>query len=217
MAAAAKAAPVIYEAPEAWNIYRQSQGLVLGFHGCDQDTAEAVFSGHQLKPSTNDHDWLGNGVYFWEGDPWRALAWACEAMRKPAMVTRPINQPCVIGAVLDLGRCCNLMEYGTVSELARAYDLVKRAFEAVDLEVPENQVGEDLVKRFRDKLVMDAVHALRDSEGLPSYQTIRAAFLEGKQVYPGAGFRRKTHIQIAILDANCIRGYFRLPGKLATK
>jgi hypothetical protein len=214
--AAAKAAPVIYEAPEAWNIYRQSQGLVLGFHGCDEHTAKAVFRGHPLTPSTNDHDWLGNGIYFWEGDPWRALAWACDAANMPAMVTRPITRPCVVGAVLDLGRCCNLMEYGTVGELAKAYEFISKTYESVGLALPENRGGgEDQVRRFRDKLVMDSVHALREAEGLPKYQSVRAAFIEGERLYENAGFRRKTHIQIAVLDAGCIKGCFRLPEKPA--
>jgi hypothetical protein len=213
--AAGKRPPPVFQPPEAWTIYRQSQGLVLGFHGCDSKTAKGVFDGGRLKPSTNDHDWLGNGIYFWEGDPWRAFAWACEAMKHPGMVTQRIRRPAVVGAVLDLGRCCNLMEYGTVGELAKAFGVISNTYRAIGLELPQNTGrGEDQVRRFRDKIVMDTVHAIRENEGLPSYQTVRAAFIEGERVYEGAGFRQKTHIQIAVLDDSCIKGYFRLPGHL---
>jgi hypothetical protein len=45
-----------------------------------------------------------------------------------------------------------------------------------------------------------------------SVQTVRGVFVEGDEPYPGAGFRRKTHVQIAVRDADCILGYFRPPG-----
>jgi hypothetical protein len=56
------------------------------------------------------------------------------------------------------------------------------------------------------------MHDLRNSQKLPAYQTVRAAFFEGAELYPNAGFRKKNHIQIAVCDVACIKGYFRLPG-----
>ena len=54
-------------------LYSRLPAFVLGFHGCDQKTAERVVStGRHLQPSRNDYDWLGHGVYFWENDPLRA-------------------------------------------------------------------------------------------------------------------------------------------------
>ncbi|HZU36516.1 MAG TPA: hypothetical protein VFA18_11435 [Gemmataceae bacterium] len=41
------------------------------------------------------------------------------------------------------------------------------------------------------------------------YDTVRAAFLEGEPVYPGAGFSRENHIQIAVRNSACILGVFR--------
>ena len=49
-------------------------GFLLGYHGCDEQVAENVLSGNDtLRPSTNDYDWLGHGIYFWESNPRRAL------------------------------------------------------------------------------------------------------------------------------------------------
>lgn len=39
---------------------------VLAYHGCDVQVAERLLRGEQFKKSQNDHDWLGEGVYFWE-------------------------------------------------------------------------------------------------------------------------------------------------------
>ena len=33
-------------------------------------------------------------------------------------------------------------------------------------------------------------------------------FWEGADLYPGAGFKEKNHIQIAIINPNCIKGFF---------
>lgn len=201
-------------APKEWSTYKQLLGLVLGFHGCDKNVAELVLRGKtpHLAKSNNGHDWLGPGIYFWEADPWRALAWAREAKKNPAKTSKPVKTPYVIGAVIDLGRCCNLMDFDTLNEVEKAHSFISNLYAVTDLPFPANELGPDRVKRYRDKLVMDSVHSIRETEGLPSYQTVRAAFLEGPPLYEGAGFRRRNHIQIAVLDSHCIKGYFRLPG-----
>lgn len=199
-------------APDSWLTYKQLPGLVLGFHGCDRDAAEEVLSGRRshLVHSSNEYDWLGGGIYFWERDPRRALSWACESQRAKR-TARPVQTPYVVGAVIELGRCCNLLDFDTLEELLRANKFIEEVYKASGHSLPENQGGEDLLRRFRDKIVVESMHALREVEGLQAYQTVRAAFLEGSALYEGAGFRRKNHIQIAVKDARCIKAYFRLP------
>lgn len=40
-------------------------------------------------------------------------------------------------------------------------------------------------------------------------------FFEGNELYPTSGFREKDHIQISIINPNCIKAFFkeRLPDK----
>jgi predicted dehydrogenase len=57
----------------------------------------------EWRPSSNDWDWLGHGIYFWERAPRRALRWALE--RYPTLSQRPA----VLGAYLQLGRCFDLL------------------------------------------------------------------------------------------------------------
>jgi hypothetical protein len=77
--------------------------VVLGYHGCDAEFANALLSGETLirdwKVSRNRYDWLGHGIYFWEHAPERAWAWA-SASKKTG----------VIGAVIQLGRCLDLTD-----------------------------------------------------------------------------------------------------------
>jgi len=41
------------------------------------------------------------------------------------------------------------------------------------------------------------------------YDTVRSPFQEGTPLYTGAGFQTKNHIQIAVRNLACIKGYFR--------
>ena len=206
-------------APDSWHIYKQLPGLVLGFHGCDKSTADAILSGRQdhLKESQNEHDWLGHGRYFWENDPWRALEWACDARDRPALTSKPIKTPAVLGAVIDLGLCCNLLEFDAVAEVRKAHDFIAARYRAAKSPLPENTTGPDRVRRFLDRLVIETVHDLRKLLLLPEYDTIRAPFLEGPRVYDQSGFHEKSHIQLAVLKTECIKGYFRVPQATLTR
>ena len=40
------------------------------------------------------------------------------------------------------------------------------------------------------------------------YDSVRGVFFEGSDLYENAGFKEKNHIQIAIRNQNCIKGFF---------
>ena len=45
------------------SLYSRRSNLVIGFHGCDKTVVDAVVAGKtDLLSSTNDYDWLGNGI-----------------------------------------------------------------------------------------------------------------------------------------------------------
>jgi len=199
-----------------WELYKKQPGFVLGFHGCDAAVGEAVLAGktRHLKPSNNPYDWLGNGIYFWDGSPERALQFATEAATsKPKVSAGKIKKPFVLGAVIDLGLCCNLMDIDALGELERAHQFLEEFSAIADEEMPVNR-GPERAVRFLDKAVIEMMHSLRahsapGGTALPAYDTVRAAFFEGGELYPGAGFSKKAHIQIAVRNPECIRGYFR--------
>ena len=81
-----------------------ASAFVLGFHGCDESVGERILAGHEyLAPSTNDYDWLGHGIYFWENNPERALQWAKFLARHSPKSRNRIAKPFIIGAIIDLG------------------------------------------------------------------------------------------------------------------
>lgn len=69
----------------------------------------------ELRPSTNPWDWLGPGIYFWEQNPSRALTYAEEAARQQQKFSGRIRTPFVIGAIIELGECLNLMEPNSIN------------------------------------------------------------------------------------------------------
>jgi hypothetical protein len=95
---------------------------VIGFHSCDKEVGLRVLNGNdELLPSENAWDWLGTGIYFWEQNPFRALEYAMESVQRKQFNKKPIKEPFVLGAVIELGNCFNLTESSSLHILGKAY------------------------------------------------------------------------------------------------
>jgi len=196
--------------PTQWARYKVQPSFVLAFHGCDETIAERVLAGKEhLKPSRKPYDWLGNGIYFWESSPQRALEWAHEAAQNPVKTAGNITRPAVVGAILDLGVCCNLFDSSALSEMATSYELLAWSLERAKTVMPKNVMGPDKVLRNLDCAVIEYMHGVRQDQTLLPYDTVRAAFGEGDKLYPDAGLTARNHIQISVRNTACIKGYFR--------
>jgi hypothetical protein len=87
-------------------MYPAKPGLLIGFHGCEEAVRNEVIAGKRvLNPSKNRHDWLGSGIYFWENNYMRAMDFAKNPPGK-----RKFESPCVLGAVIDLQFCLDLLD-----------------------------------------------------------------------------------------------------------
>ena len=185
------------------DMYSKLPNLVLGFHGCSSSTYDSVIlSGEDLKPSDNNYDWLGNGIYFWENSYERAYDWAKSKYGEDARV---------IGAILDLGYCLNLTDYSSTEVLEFGYSLLVSLSKKTGVDLPQNHNGRsetDVLLRNLDCAVIEQLHDHYRSKGYETYDSIRGVFTEGESVYPGSGFVKKTHTQICIVNPNCIKGYF---------
>lgn len=190
-------------------IYSRRSGLVIGFHGCDKSVVEKVLSGKDiLTASTNDYDWLGHGIYFWENNETRALQYAHEMMNRKVT---SVKEPAIIGAVIDLGRCMDLMDSMYLQEIKDSYNIFSKAVLEMGRSLPENTAvgaSTDKLMRRLDCAVIEATHGMNERAGYRPYDTVRGVFWEGKELYPGAGFTEKNHIQICVRNPNCIKGFF---------
>ncbi len=174
-------------------------GIILGFHGCGSHVAGRVVAGTEdLKPSRNSHDWLGEGIYFWAHDPRRAEEWAAERTLETA------GKPAVVGGIIDLGLCLNLVEREAVEWVGQAYAHLKKLVEAENGRMPVNKKG----ARFLDNRVIEMLHRLRALEKLPPYDSVIGYFAEGLPIYEGADLRHQSHLQICVRSPQSILGYF---------
>ncbi len=100
------------DSQSGWELYEFLPAFVLGFHGCDQGIGEAILRGEKrhLKKSRNDYDWLGEGIYFWESNPRRAFEFARERAGGGKNSQGAIENPFVLGAIINMGRCLNLSD-----------------------------------------------------------------------------------------------------------
>jgi hypothetical protein len=195
-------------------MYSTRSGLVLGFHGCDESVVWNVLKGKAvLKQSSNNYDWLGHGVYFWENSPSRAMEFAQHLQNFPKRSKAVIIKPAVIGAVIDLGACFDLLDYQNLQLLKTGYQILSKTEKQ---KIPQNKsIGNegDLLLRELDCAVIETVHSFKQQTGQSSFDSIRSVFYEGNELYPNAGFREKDHIQICVRNPNCIKGFF-LPREL---
>lgn len=192
-------------------MYSNRSRLILGFHGTDLETAEMVVSGKSpLKPSKNDYDWLGHGVYFWDNSLSRAGVYAEERKVRRQKSDPKEIEPAVIGAIIDLGNCLDLLDYENLALLKEAYEILT-SNPTETARIPTNRIvgnSDDLLLRFLDCAVIDTLHSIRRKLEKQPFDSVRGVFWEGNELYPSAGFREKDHIQICIRNPNCIKGYF---------
>lgn len=202
-----------------------SPGVVVGFHGCDQSVFEQVIKhGKHLSNSENTYDWLGHGKYFWEGDYERALEWASRSLK--------VTTPAVIGAFIKLGNCLDLLDSEHLSKVKSAYEILKSECEQLGQPLPQNKNHENNISlmreldckvilrlhQFNNELIADEIQINFTSitpaerqriQTHPQFiDSVRGMFPEGEELYEGAGFRAKNHIQLCIINPNCIMGYF---------
>lgn len=184
-------------------LYSKLPNLTLGFHGCDMSVYENVIkNGCHLKKSSNTYDWLGNGIYFWENNYQRALEWA--------NLSPKIKTPAVIGSIIDLGNCLNLTDYASVEFLKKGYEILKLRCEASNINLPENHAfrDNDVLLRDLDCAVIQQIHDFNKETNRLEFDSVRGVFIEGAPAYSGSGFNEKTHIQLCVVNPNCIKGYF---------
>ena len=191
-------------------MYTSRTNLVLGFHGCEEEDQEKLLNLKTIiKKSDKNYDWLGHGMYFWENNEKRAFDWANQKKKAGTL-----KKPASIGAVISLGNCLDLFDSSSISILQNYYTLFVEEAEKIGFKLPENEnhpkdKSNDKVLRKLDCAVIEYMHSLIEKENsLKPIDSIRAAFIEGKEIYPGAGFNEKTHIQICIRNPNCIKGVF---------
>ncbi len=145
------------------------QRLIVGYHGCDRETVERVLLyGEPLHPSVNPYDWLGNGIYFWEYGPQRALEFAHEQQARGK-----VQNPAVLGAYIHLGQCFDLTDTYNTDQLSEAFESWNQTLQSAGLPLPDNRKGQkgsdDILLRFRDCALLNWYMDLLDARAQDCY------------------------------------------------
>lgn len=161
--------------------------VVVGYHGTSYDHALDIMATGQFSPSTNDYDWLGHGVYFWEYAPLRAWQWARAKYG---------NDASVIEAQIKLGYCLDLTDIGYTRFLITAYDGLREAYVRTGNALPVNKRKLHFLDCFVINYLCEFI--------LPECDTVRAPFLEGNQIYDGSELLTQSHVQLVVRNKACI-------------
>jgi hypothetical protein len=168
---------------------------VIGYHGTSDRHAEEILR-DGFRPSENDYDWLGTGVYFFEEDAGRALRWARQQWP---------DEPAVVAAAIDLANVLDLFDHVTVAELRHLASAFEQSARATSAEVPRNVGG----RHKFDCTLIDLYCQLAEQKGTPT-PVVRGLFEEGAPIHPHSGNRDLTHIQLAVRDPRAIIGAWKV-------
>ena len=191
-------------------MYSSKPSIVYGFHAIDKFAGLKILNQEdQFEPSSNEYDWLGPGIYFWENNLERARQYAEEDRKRS---DTKIKDPFVLGAVLELGNCLDLLDQKYNDFLKNAYSRLNDALSEQGRSLPSNHnMGKDdfdfKARELDCSVIRYACTLSRKEYGKP-FDSVRAAFIEGDPLYKGARFFSKNHIQIAVINPNCIKGIF---------
>ncbi|HEX6042509.1 MAG TPA: hypothetical protein VFZ20_31010 [Longimicrobium sp.] len=168
---------------------------MIGYHGTSDAAARRILSsGFEI--SRNDYDWLGDGAYFFQDAPMRALEWARQ---------RYGDHAAVIGAEIDLRNCVDLIDAKWHEVVRESYtDLVSR-LQASAQPLPRQTHGAHRL----DREVINRMTAVLESRGV-LVRVVRAAFAEGDPLFPGSALWSQSHIQVAVRDPAAIVRIWRV-------
>jgi hypothetical protein len=183
---------------------------VIGYHGCLEPLASELLSGKKSLAdwpvSRNKWDWLGEGIYFWEHGPHRAMRWAENKARARRAAGRHVK-PTVVGAIILLrDNVLDLTDFHFAPMLAKSYEVLASRFAATGLKLPENEES-DRKRHNLDCLVINTLFRIPRIRA--AYSVVRGAFEEGDCAFPGSMIKKETHIQLAVRDPSVICGLFK--------
>ncbi|WP_437298198.1 hypothetical protein [Sorangium sp. So ce426] len=170
---------------------------VVALHGTRRSTAESLVAGIPFGQSEDDDDWLGHGIYFWEYAPQQAWWWAERRYGK--------QDAAVVGALVRLGRCIDLLDPSNAELLAQAHR---------DLELALKSAGQQLknnanTHKYRDCAVFNYLFAKLSQSNL-EVESARAVFVPLKagkglpRLWDRIGVFRGAHIQLSVREPNNI-------------
>jgi hypothetical protein len=146
-------------------VFEDYHRTIIGYHGTRLDVAQQIVS-HQreFSPSNNDDDWLGHGIYFWEYAPQRAWSWATQRYKGDTVA--------VLGAMIRLGNCLDLLEPANAEHVRDYFRKMKREADVAGSKLPRNFNA----KKRLDCAVFEYTASMFEEKG-QAVDTIRGVYV----------------------------------------
>ena len=162
---------------------------VIGYHGTSCESAAKILT-DGFRASTQDWEWLGHGVYFWQDAPYRASSWAAERLAREGH----IGKVAVVAAEISLTGFIDLLDKKAMGQLK----------ELADVYVSSSQGLQNAGKANRlDCAVFNFATNVLQSKGVV-VNGYRAACVEGHPLTPGSPVYDLSHVQIVVIDESAI-------------
>ncbi|QJB32958.1 hypothetical protein HF324_16785 [Chitinophaga oryzae] len=117
------------------SMYAAVPGLIIGFHGCERSLRDDIINERKkLRFSTGKYEWLGHGIYFWQNNYERALDFVTHPPDG-----RKIVRPAVLGAVIDLDHCLDLLDTKHIRNLKSGFEMMLNAALGREEKLPPKQ------------------------------------------------------------------------------
>jgi len=182
-------------------IFEDYHRTVVGYHGTKRATAEAIVALRApFKASSNDDDWLGHGIYFWEYAPQRAWEWARQRHGS--------NDIAVLGSMIRLGNCLDLLEPSNGMRMHQLHDQMVADLRDAGRPVPKNV----LAKKRLDCAVFEYSASVFEEQG-EDIDSVRAVYVPTSskaRLWASSWLCHETHVQLCIRNPRCILGTWLL-------
>jgi hypothetical protein len=163
--------------------------MLIGHHGTSRQVAGTVLS-KGFRASQNPHDWLGDGVYFWQDAPLRAMEWALRTFADDAVV---------IEARIEVREFINLLDVEWMSWLTDVHDQYLDELKKSGRPLP---VQTDRAHRL-DREVINFGISILEGSGI-TVRGVIGAFREGRPVFANSALYSQSHVQISVRDLSLI-------------
>lgn len=166
---------------------------VYGYHGTSADAAAAIIQ-RGFNISSNDYDWLGTGVYFFQDAPLRAWEWANQQ--------HPTN-PAVIRSVISLEDSIDLLDIKWFPVINEAYSVFVNEYRITNRPLPQQNPERSKAHRLDCAFFNYIVEQILNPQAEP-IRVIRGVFVEGERIFPNSAVFNRAHVQIAVRDSTLI-------------
>lgn len=190
--------------------------FITAYHGCDRSVGEKVLAGEiKLEAGDSHYGMLGKGVYFWENDFELAMKTIKLIKKLSPNRKHKINEPFVIGCVIDPGNCLDLTSSDGWAVL-KDPEIIAAARCLTKLPIPDDfhiGFGRDIQTRIKHAALLDAFYSKLKRDNGREIDTLRGTLAPVMCRRIGKyECTEKCLIEFCVRNTTCIKKAFQATG-----